>query len=298
MSTTTTTSSGEQLLVPSKGYALSGKIMLSAIIVLFVVVVVMVCLHLYARWYLLQSRRRRRTIRNRNRNRNRTHLVFYLDSNNNSIAVNRGLDAAIIKSIPTFVYEDKEEEGEEVAECAVCLSEFVEGERGRVLPKCGHSFHVECIDMWFHSHSTCPLCRAPVEAESAVSDDAVVIEIMETELTRPSQMTESVPVSESIRQGEEVTGSDLASEVVAVPVWARRKKGEIVGVSIEVPGRSESLDSDESGSTSQAFRSPIQSLKRILSREKRPLPSPGTGTSCAPTMATVELESGNDRVEV
>nr|GMC53892.1 RING-H2 finger protein ATL60-like [Ipomoea batatas] len=37
-----------------------------------------------------------------------------------------------------------------------------EGEKARLLPKCNHGFHVDCIDMWFHSHSTCPLCRNPV----------------------------------------------------------------------------------------------------------------------------------------
>lgn len=33
---------------------------------------------------------------------------------------------------------------------------------GRKLPNCGHVFHAECIDMWLHSHSTCPVCRDPV----------------------------------------------------------------------------------------------------------------------------------------
>lgn len=43
--------------------------------------------------------------------------------------------------------------------CAVCLSEFEEGEDLRTLPECMHSFHAECIDMWLYSHSNCPMCR-------------------------------------------------------------------------------------------------------------------------------------------
>ncbi|KAI5004904.1 hypothetical protein ZWY2020_032147 [Hordeum vulgare] len=35
------------------------------------------------------------------------------------------------------------------------------------LPRCGHRFHVECIDAWFRDNSTCPLCRADVEAPDA-----------------------------------------------------------------------------------------------------------------------------------
>ncbi|KAK2972387.1 hypothetical protein RJ640_014445 [Escallonia rubra] len=43
--------------------------------------------------------------------------------------------------------------------CAVCISEFKEGDDVRILPDCAHVFHVSCIDMWLYSHPNCPLCR-------------------------------------------------------------------------------------------------------------------------------------------
>lgn len=46
------------------------------------------------------------------------------------------------------------------AVCAVCLSEFEEGEEMRALPGCAHAFHAPCIDIWLFSHLTCPICRA------------------------------------------------------------------------------------------------------------------------------------------
>ena len=45
------------------------------------------------------------------------------------------------------------------AECAICLSEFVEGEGIRVLGRCNHGFHVNCIQQWLSSHASCPTCR-------------------------------------------------------------------------------------------------------------------------------------------
>jgi len=53
-------------------------------------------------------------------------------------------------------------------ECAVCLSAFEEGEEVRQLPRCKHSFHAPCIDMWLYSHSDCPLCRSSVDPPLAV----------------------------------------------------------------------------------------------------------------------------------
>ncbi|XVE70683.1 hypothetical protein DITRI_Ditri10aG0089900 [Diplodiscus trichospermus] len=48
-------------------------------------------------------------------------------------------------------------------ECAVCLSVFEDGEEVRQMPRCKHSFHAPCIDMWLYSHYDCPLCRASVD---------------------------------------------------------------------------------------------------------------------------------------
>nr|UMO79539.1 Ring finger protein [Pandoravirus aubagnensis] len=50
--------------------------------------------------------------------------------------------------------------------CAVCLDDFVEGDRLRVLP-CAHAYHVACIDRWLASHIACPCCRAPVTTRDA-----------------------------------------------------------------------------------------------------------------------------------
>ncbi|KAH9533131.1 hypothetical protein CY35_18G035200 [Sphagnum magellanicum] len=56
--------------------------------------------------------------------------------------------------------DDDEDDGQEHRECAVCLSDFEEEDDLCLLPGCKHVFHQDCIDVWFQSHSTCPLCRA------------------------------------------------------------------------------------------------------------------------------------------
>jgi hypothetical protein len=67
-----------------------------------------------------------------------------------------GLDEASMASLPTRAVAKGE-----TMHCAVCITELAAGETARVLPRCGHGFHVACVDMWLKSHSTCPLCRCP-----------------------------------------------------------------------------------------------------------------------------------------
>lgn len=77
----------------------------------------------------------------------------------------RGLDLSIIDTFPIFLYS--EVKGLKIGrattlECAVCLSEFGDNETLRLIPKCSHVFHRDCIDVWLVSHSTCPvLLRQP-----------------------------------------------------------------------------------------------------------------------------------------
>ncbi|CAM6039164.1 unnamed protein product [Sphagnum compactum] len=95
----------------------------------------------------------------------------------------KGLEKSVVESLPVVHFKDlnfddmdhvkktkdggdgENEEVEPHRECAVCLSEFEAEDSLRLLPKCKHIFHLECIDVWFQSHSTCPLCRATIVQE-------------------------------------------------------------------------------------------------------------------------------------
>ncbi|KAK4778542.1 hypothetical protein SAY86_006070 [Trapa natans] len=74
----------------------------------------------------------------------------------------RGLDQSVISTFPTLEYSKVKDLkiGKGALECAVCLCEFEDDETLRLIPKCDHVFHPDCIDAWLASHTTCPVCRA------------------------------------------------------------------------------------------------------------------------------------------
>ncbi|KAG1361390.1 RING-H2 finger protein ATL1 [Cocos nucifera] len=92
----------------------------------------------------------------------------------------RGLEECAIQAIPTFRYRrggggGGDEQGKRsFHECAVCLNEFQEEERIRLLPNCLHVFHIDCIDTWLQTNANCPLCRSDITTTTPLPADQLM----------------------------------------------------------------------------------------------------------------------------
>ncbi|XP_058779203.1 E3 ubiquitin-protein ligase ATL6-like [Vicia villosa] len=79
-----------------------------------------------------------------------------------------GINQELLNTFPILFYSAikdlKTDKGP--LECAVCLTDFKENDTLRLLPKCNHVFHPQCIDSWLASHVTCPVCRANLNQDS------------------------------------------------------------------------------------------------------------------------------------
>lgn len=101
-----------------------------------------------------------------------------LDLDNNSTRLRRFLDGAsqdFIDRLPTYTYKKPTEEeekkeggpsnpelgGDTVRRCAICLDDFPDGAKIRILP-CFHRFMADCIDPWLLEHGRCPVCKAKI----------------------------------------------------------------------------------------------------------------------------------------
>ncbi|KAM0939671.1 putative transcription factor C2H2 family [Dioscorea sansibarensis] len=70
-----------------------------------------------------------------------------------------GLEPVVVAGFPIQKFEDRFPTSGQDTQCTVCLAEYQEKDVLRILPYCGHAFHVACIDIWLKQHSTCPVCR-------------------------------------------------------------------------------------------------------------------------------------------
>ncbi|KAK4853473.1 hypothetical protein QYF36_009746 [Acer negundo] len=71
---------------------------------------------------------------------------------------------SVVDSFPLKSHKkvDKAESGDDIEQCYICLAEYEEGDKIRVLP-CHHEYHMSCVDKWLKEiHGVCPLCRGDV----------------------------------------------------------------------------------------------------------------------------------------
>ncbi|CAA2970230.1 RING-H2 finger ATL70-like [Olea europaea subsp. europaea] len=74
-----------------------------------------------------------------------------------------GLDETTISTYPQFLYSKlKSHKCESTASaCSICLADYKDTDLLRLMPDCGHFFHLLCIDHWLKTvdkhQSNCPL---------------------------------------------------------------------------------------------------------------------------------------------
>lgn len=91
------------------------------------------------------------------------------------------LSSRQIKQIPTAKFV----KGDQYDICAICLEQYNEGDKLRILP-CSHAYHAKCIDPWLmNNRRNCPLCKRKI----LFGDSGDESESEDSELTSPAENT-------------------------------------------------------------------------------------------------------------
>lgn len=68
-----------------------------------------------------------------------------------------GIKKEVIATFPTVKVHELKDDIKEG--CPICLVEYAATDLLRKLPRCGHVFHMRCVDSWLEHQVTCPVCR-------------------------------------------------------------------------------------------------------------------------------------------
>ncbi|EOA38229.1 hypothetical protein CARUB_v10009709mg [Capsella rubella] len=298
-----------------EGEETMGKVLLFAIVSIFTGIMFLLLLHLYAKlfWWRVKQHFNLNLIQSESddpgstvisRNHRRRRLVF-AQAQEDPPDHNTGLDSKILQSIHVVAF--KSTDFKDGLECAVCLSELVDGDKARVLPRYNHGFHVDCIDMWFQSHSTCPLCRNTVgsveetthEGSEGLSqnqnfesghsinqrnqsqDQSPVLGFSTEPVSFPTNVlvcgdqnqvrSPSFVVSEDTTSGNFADSSNHHQQESSSTTNTCDRAQEVSAVVVDIPADSIENSSERIGE--EEPRSPmftkLRSLKKFLSREKK-----------------------------
>ncbi|XP_044511102.1 RING-H2 finger protein ATL7-like isoform X2 [Mangifera indica] len=112
-----------------------------------------------------------------------------------------GLKKELREMLPIIIY--KESFSIKDIQCSVCLADYLAEDKLQQIPACGHAFHMDCIDHWLATHTTCPLCRlslipsakAPIESPDTQEGTS-----QESSLTENGDGASDQPISEACEE--------------------------------------------------------------------------------------------------
>mmetsp|Transcript_18107 Transcript_18107/g.28345 ORF Transcript_18107/g.28345 Transcript_18107/m.28345 type:complete len:139 (-) Transcript_18107:42-458(-) len=94
---------------------------------------------------------------------NEEELEYWVDYGATSLGLT---EAEIERSTVVGMYQERADRGRssqsnDVDCCVICQENFELPEKIRTL-RCFHFYHVQCIDKWLQSSTTCPMCKVSV----------------------------------------------------------------------------------------------------------------------------------------
>lgn len=82
------------------------------------------------------------------------------------------LTRADLRAFPTRKFRKGDPELARYECCAICLEDYVDNDRLRVLP-CVHAYHSRCIDEWLLTKKrVCPVCKQPIRTRREIREEA------------------------------------------------------------------------------------------------------------------------------
>lgn len=124
--------------------------------------------------------------------------------------------------------------------CSVCLGDYEADDRLQQIPACGHTFHIDCIDHWLATHTTCPLCRLSLLSSAKSATELPIVRVENIQ-------------GPSVAEGDTETSLQQSSQTCEQFTELRTRDSETLhNTTEENAGRSHNVQHDSKGQVHNA----------------------------------------------
>eukprot|EP00833_Pecoramyces_ruminatium_P005027 jgi/Orpsp1_1/1179059/evm.model.c7180000067774.1 len=142
-----------------------------------------------------------------------------------------------VDALPIKIFSMKKMKENDPETCAVCIDDFKDGDKLRVLP-CRHEYHVECIDLWLTTRKKfCPICKRNISGDDDADENTPLLARTSSNNNSNYNTDESIL---SIDTESEISQDE--SHIIDIPLEADEQEDQ---------GINENEDNIENAPTSQ-----------------------------------------------
>ena len=120
--------------------------------------------------------------------------------------------------------------------CSICIDNFEDGERIRILPKCNHGFHTDCLMPWLtERQGCCPLCKRSVLGPDDDESDHGENRDVETGVELVNQGQSSVVTGNGDETEGPISGDQAGTSIEESEIQVQPSDSS-TGSALELPG--------------------------------------------------------------
>lgn len=170
------------------------------------------------------------------------------------------LPNSVLRKIPIVKFA----KGMQYDTCAICLDDYVDNERLRVLP-CHHAYHVKCIDPWLtKNRRVCPICKRKVFARGERRPPR---RRSSTDSMSSSDADENTPLLNNANGADGNNPATAAPTENAVAATSPNRRGTASGAAADAHVVSMTSDDDELLDDSSTGQEAVSSTSRETGRQ-------------------------------